>query len=156
VAGCHGGPVVIDCTVSRVFVRLLQPIRNRDPGSHRTSSGSSELPRYACPPRGPLAQLGERRPCTAEIRSAPLKTQETKRHGNRAVCYPLQPPRPCVVVSSFCRIGLPAARTKWRSMTCVRPLAHEGYDRVVRSLEEAAHEGWRLSLRLIRVSRGGV
>jgi len=132
-----------------------QPVCN--PWASRPESGRRA--RYTCPPRGPLAQLGERRPCTAWLdRKPPLKTQETKRRRNRAVCYPQQPPRSRVGVSRFCRIGLPVLREPrpGRSMTCVRPLAHEEYDRIVRSREEAAHEGWRLYLRLIRISRGGI
>ena len=47
-------------------------------------TGLSGLARYTCPPRGPLAQLGERRPCTAwPDRKPPLKTQETKRRKDR-------------------------------------------------------------------------
>ena len=41
--------------------------------------------RYTCPPRGPLAQLGERRLCTAEVRgSTPLRST-TDLQGNRAL-----------------------------------------------------------------------
>ena len=44
-----------------------------DPGTLEPGSGS--LTRYTCPPRGPLAQLGERRLCTAEVRgSTPLRS----------------------------------------------------------------------------------
>ena len=120
-------------------------------------SGLPELARYTCPPRGPLAQLGERRPCTARGQSLPSRRKRRSDAGIGRSATPQQPPRPRVGVSSFCRIGLPVLREPrpGRSMTCVRPLAHERYDRVVRSREEAAHEGWRLSLRLIRISRGG-
>ena len=134
--------------------RTVQPRRNP------SATGLARRPplsRYTCPPRGPLAQLGERRPCTAEVRSvSPQDARDEATQESGGLLPPQQPPRPRVGVSSFCRIGLPVLREprSGRSMTCVRPLAHERYDRLVRSREEAAHEGWRRSLRLIRISRG--
>ena len=43
-------------------------------------AGPSGLPCHTTPPRGPLAQLGARRPCTARpSHEPPFRTQETKR-----------------------------------------------------------------------------
>ena len=55
--------------------RGLQPVSQPKPRHVKGRTGRSGPTRYTCSPRGPLAQLGERRLCTAEVRgSTPLRS----------------------------------------------------------------------------------
>ena len=78
--------VAFVCIVFRVFMAVAATIL-------QPASGLSGLPGYTCPPRGPLAQLGERRLCTAEPGpELPVKTTRRSDAGIDGLQPRLQPP----------------------------------------------------------------
>ena len=121
VAARQVGPEVrFVCIVFMVFRKMpCNPFCN----PRRRPTVSLGILGYACSPLGPLAQLGERRPCTAcPDDGHPLKTQETKRPSAERSATPST--RRCV---RFSRLGswaaagvalalpaMPPPRRSWR------------------------------------------
>jgi hypothetical protein len=105
-----GSAVRSDFIVSRSSCR--QPFGNPKP-SRRSPAASC---RYTCPPREPLAQLGERRLCTAcPTRTLPLKTQESATHGSAVCSHVCNPDGWLAVRASVASVSSVACRRRLRS-----------------------------------------
>ena len=92
--GSPHGPRPLGILARLSWRRVLQPSRNPNARDLMVFGGLPDS-RGILPPRGPLAQLGERRLCTAEVRgSTPLRSTNsfTLRSGCLCVLWALRPP----------------------------------------------------------------